>query len=321
MIFGEFPLDEAEGVILAHSINVNTLNLRKGTVLTRYHIDDLRKSGAASVLAARLESGDIGENEAALAIAGLLTRDGITLGDATTGRINLFAVSSGIFCVDFDGIDAINIHDPRVSIATVHHHKRVEAGQMVATVKIVPFAIPGRLVDEIHALLHDKELLRIEKFRKMRVGLIQSRLPSIRDAVLDKTLELMQKRASRNGGVLAMEERVAHNDEALAAAITKADRNCNLIVIFSASAVADEADVVPRAIKRTGGEVLRIGMPVDPGNLLVLGKLGDKYIVAAPGSARSARENSLDQVLDKLMAGIELDAADLARMGVGGLLL
>ncbi len=64
-----------------------------------------------------------------------------------------------------------------------------------------------------------------------------------------------------------------------------------------------------------------IGIPVDPGNLLVLGRIGSKYIIAAPGSARSARENSFDGVLDRLMAGMELDAADLARMGVGGLLL
>ncbi|ACD71598.1 molybdopterin biosynthesis enzyme [Brucella abortus S19] len=321
MIFGELPLDRAEDAILAHTINIDALSLRKGTVLARSDIAALRQAGIDRVLAARLESGDIGEDVAALAIGRLLAGNGIEPGPATIGRVNLFASPDGVFCTDTAGIDAINMHDPRISVATIRNHARVEAGQMVATIKIIPFAVPGVLIEEIRAVVHGRPLLQVEKFRNMQVGLIQSRLPSIRETVLDRTLELMHKRVTRNGGAVVTQERVAHHDEALATAIAKVGSACDLIVIFSASAVADEADIVPRAIRRAGGEILRIGMPVDPGNLLVLGKMGRKYIIAAPGSARSARENSLDRVLDRLMAGMELDATHLARMGVGGLLL
>jgi len=319
MIFAEMPLDEAEGAILGYAMTAGALTLRKGTVLDAVSLAVLREAGIGSVLAARLEQGDIGEDEAALAVARIVASADVEIGNATTGRVNLHARKNGVFSADADRIDAINAHDARISIATLRNHVRVEAGQMIATVKIIPFAVPETLLRAIG--LDAEPALHVHPFNGARIGLIQSRLPSIRETVLEKTRELMEKRAVRNGGALVCEKRVAHDQEALAAAIGEVGPACDIIVIFSASAVADEADIVPQSIRISGGEILRIGMPVDPGNLLVLGRHDGKYIVAAPGSARSARENSLDWVLDRLMAGIALSADNLSRMGVGGLVL
>ncbi|MBQ0710888.1 MULTISPECIES: molybdopterin-binding protein [unclassified Ochrobactrum] len=319
MIFAEMPLDEAEGAILGYAMTAGALTLRKGTVLDAVSLTVLREAGIGSVLAARLEQGDIGEDEAALAVARIVASADVEIGNATTGRVNLHARKNGVFSADADRIDAINAHDARISIATLRNHVRVEAGQMIATVKIIPFAVPETLLRAIG--LDAEPALHVHPFNGARIGLIQSRLPSIRETVLEKTRELMEKRAVRNGGALVCEKRVVHDQAALAAAIGEVGPACDIIVIFSASAVADEADIVPQSIHISGGEILRIGMPVDPGNLLILGRHNGKYIVAAPGSARSARENSLDWVLDRLMAGIALSADDLSRMGVGGLVL
>ncbi|MBR7650878.1 molybdopterin-binding protein [Brucella oryzae] len=319
MIFAEMPLDDAEGAILGYAMTAGALTLRKGTVLDAANLAFLRGAGISSVLAARLEKGDIGEDEAALMIGRALASAEVEIGNATTGRVNLHARHNGVFSADVSRIDAVNAHDARISIATLRNHARVEAGQMIATVKIIPFAVPETLLQEIGP--DAQPALHVYPFNGARIGLIQSRLPSIRETVLEKTRELMEKRATRNGGMLVCEKRVAHDQSALAAAIAEVGPACDIIVIFSASAVADEADIVPQSIRMAGGEILRIGMPVDPGNLLVLGRHDGKYIVAAPGSARSARENSLDRVLDRLMAGIALSADDLSCMGVGGLVL
>lgn len=321
MIFAELPIEDAEGAILAYAVNAGPLALRKGTLLTQGHLAALRAAGVARVLAARFEPGDVGEDDAARQIGNALASPAVEAGTATTGRINLFARHAGVFCVERASVDAINAHDARISLSTLHEHLRVEAGQMVATVKIIPFAVPGPLVADACALAGGRLVLDVKAFRTARIGLIQTRLASIRETVLDRTRDLMETRAARNGGTLAAERRVPHEAEALAGAIAALGDACDIVVVFSASAVADEADVVPRSILLAGGEILRIGMPVDPGNLLVLGRRRGRYIIAAPGSARSARENSLDRVLDRLMAGMALTADDLSRMGVGGLLL
>jgi len=93
-----------------------------------------------------------------------------------------------------------------------------------------------------------------------------------------------------------------------------------MIVVFGASAVTDPQDVIPAAIRRAGGEVERVGMPVDPGNLLVLGSLGDVPVIGAPGCARSPKENGFDWVLARILAGEPPTSMDIAGMGVGGLL-
>lgn len=321
MIFAELPLDEAEDAILGYAVAAGTLSLRKGTALGPDHIAALREAGIASVLAARLEPGDTGEDEAALSVGRLLAGRNVEIGTATTGRVNLFAGADGVFCVDAGRIDRINMQDARISVATLRNHARVDAGQMIATIKIIPFAVPGTLLKETAGRIGSARLLEVAAFRKTAIGLIQSRLPTTRDTVLDKTSSLMARRAASNGSAIECEKRVPHETSALSDAIAELSGKCDLIVIFSASAVADEGDIVPQSIRRAGGEILRIGMPVDPGNLLVLGRHAGKYIVAAPGSARSARENSLDWILDRLMAGMTLSDSDLARMGVGGLLL
>lgn len=321
MIFAEMSLDEAEGAVLAYKVEAGKTSLRKGTLLTREHIAALRQAGVAQVLAARFEQGDIGEDAAAEALGTMLATNTISLSPPTAGRINLFASAKGIFRVDHASVDAINAHDARISLSTIHNHSRVESGQMIATIKIIPFAVPQSLLDEVPSLLGQSRALEVLPFQPSRIGLIQSRLPSIRESVLDKTRALMETRILRNGGKLIAENRVLHDVQALGQTIAELETLCDMIVIFSASAVTDIADIVPRAIMQAGGDILRIGVPVDPGNLLVLGKYRNKYIIAAPGSARSQRENSLDWILDRLMAGIELDQNALSHMGVGGLLL
>jgi molybdenum cofactor cytidylyltransferase len=94
-----------------------------------------------------------------------------------------------------------------------------------------------------------------------------------------------------------------------------------MIIVFGASAVADPDDVIPAAIRRAGGEVEQVGMPVDPGNLLVLGRIGDVPVLGAPGCARSPKENGFDWVLNRLMAGETPTSFDITGMGVGGLLM
>jgi molybdenum cofactor cytidylyltransferase len=62
-------------------------------------------------------------------------------------------------------------------------------------------------------------------------------------------------------------------------------------------------------------------MPVDPGNLLMLGRLGRMPVIGAPGCARSPKENGFDWVMERLVAGLDVTSADIRRMGVGGLLM
>jgi molybdenum cofactor cytidylyltransferase len=95
---------------------------------------------------------------------------------------------------------------------------------------------------------------------------------------------------------------------------------CTLVMVSGASATVDRRDVVPDGITRAGGRIIHFGMPVDPGNLLLLAQLDEVTVIDLPGCARSPNYNGLDLVLARLAAGLAVTAEDIMDMGVGGLL-
>lgn len=321
MKFGPVPVENAEGAVLAHSIQIAGRRLRKAVVLTADDIAALKAAGVAEVVVAVLSPGDLGEDEAAARIAGAMSFRGIEVKPPATGRVNLHAREAGVFTVDAGMIDAINAVDPAITIATLAKFAPVEQGQMVATVKIIPFAVAGETVEAVAGLCAGGEIFAVHPFSPKRVGIVQTVLPGIKDSVLVKTARITEARLARSQSRIVKELRTPHETGAVAAAIAELEPNCDLVTVFGASAVSDFDDVIPAAIRVAGGEVIRTGMPVDPGNLLVLGRIAGKPVFGAPGCARSPKENGFDWVLDRLIAGLDVTESDIAGLGVGGLLM
>jgi molybdenum cofactor cytidylyltransferase len=321
MIFGETFLEDALGAILAHSTHAGALKLKKGHVLTESDIQRLREAGVSKVIAARLQDGDLEENAAARKITEALQWFGVRVGPAATGRVNCYAEKTGLLAVDIDLINAVNAVDPSVTIATLKAFERVEQGQMVATVKIIPFAVSTAVLDQISGLAQGRAAFGVHGFAGSRVALIQTTLPSVKTSVLDKTRRVIEARIAANHGFLTSELRPAHRSKPLSAAIRELQNANDIVIVFGASAVVDQGDIVPAAMRETGGIVHHVGMPVDPGNLLVLGELDGKPVIGAPGCARSPKENGFDWVLERLMANVQVTKADIVGMGVGGLLM
>jgi molybdenum cofactor cytidylyltransferase len=319
--FGPVPVENVEGAVLAHSIQIAGRRLRKAHVLTAEDAAALKAAGISEVVAAVLAPDDLGEDQAATEIAEGMSFRGVEVKPAATGRVNLHAHKAGVFTVDAAMIDAINAVDPAVTIATLPKFAAVEQGQMVATVKIIPFAVPRETVKAVMALCRRGEIVAVHPFSPKRVGIVQTVLPGVKDSVLAKTTRITEARLARSQSRIVEERRTPHETGEVAETIADLTPRCDLVVIFGASAVCDFDDVIPAAIRQAGGEVVRTGMPVDPGNLLVLGRLGGKRVLGAPGCARSPKENGFDWVLDRLAAGLDVTSADIAGMGVGGLLM
>jgi molybdenum cofactor cytidylyltransferase len=278
-------------------------------------------AGIGHVTIARLEEGDIGEDAAAGLLAAALAGEGLRVDRPFTGRANLHAEAAGVLVVDRAGIDALNRVDEAVTLATLPAFRHVEAGELVATVKIIPFAVPGAVFATARGVIA-APLLRIAPFRLKRVGVVSTVLPGLHEKVIDKTLRVTAARLSPMGAAIIAERRVEHSEAAVAAALRDmAAEGAELVLVFGASAIADRRDVIPAALEAAGGAIVHFGMPVDPGNLLLVGSLGAVPVLGAPGCARSAKENGFDWVLARLMAGLSVTRADIMGLGVGGLLM
>ncbi len=321
MQFGEIPVAEALGAIAAHAVKIGGLVLRKGHVISAEDQAALHAAGVASVIAARLEPGDVHEDSAAEALAEHLAGPGLRRERPFTGRVNLFARVPGLVQVYSGAIDAINEIDEAITVATLPAYKFVAEGDMAATVKIIPFAASGAALAAAQAVFGARWAISIVPFRPLRVGVVSTLLPGLKASVVAKTLNVLEGRLRPCGASIASETRVPHEIAALAEAVSAMARQCDLVVVFGASAITDRRDVIPAAIEAAGGRIEHFGMPVDPGNLLLVGEVMGKPIVGAPGCARSPKENGFDWVLQRLLAGVPIGRKEIQAMGVGGLLM
>jgi len=320
--FGPLATSDAEGAILAHSVKLPGLVIKKGSWLTQSHIDALSSAGIGELICARLEPGDVHEDDAAERIARLAAGEGMRIDPPFTGRCNLYAEQAGVLEIDEAAVNRLNRIDPGLTFATLPAHCAVGAGRMVATAKIIPFALPGGVVETANRIAGGGPALRITPFRLQRVGLIQTELPSLKPSILDKTRKVTQARLESAGAEVFAERRVAHESAAVADALAElAGEGAELVLVFGASAIIDPDDVIPRAIRTAGGTVVHFGMPVDPGNLLLVGEVQGLPVLGAPGCARSPKENGFDWVLNRLLAGLDVGFEALTGMGVGGLLM
>ena len=321
MKFGPLAVAQARGAVLAHGIQAGDKRLRKGTVIDAEIQAVLTRAGIGTVIAAQLAAGDTGEDEAAARLAGALRIGGCTPRPPATGRVNIHADHDGVFTVSRALVDAINRIDPAITLATVPDHAAVREGQMVATVKMIPFAVSRQHLEAAEAVASGESVFSVHGYTPRLAGLVQTELPTVKTSVLAKTAGLTAGRLARSGSRLGRELRCAHDAGAVAQALGDLKRDHDLLIVFGASAMADFDDVIPAAIRMAGGRVERAGMPVDPGNLLVLGWIGDTPVIGAPGCARSPKENGFDWVLCRLMAGLPVTDRIIAGMGVGGLLM
>jgi molybdenum cofactor cytidylyltransferase len=324
MKFGPVAPDDAIGSVAVHSIRQNGFVLKKGTIISRAEADALKAAGIASVVVAKLEEGDVSEDVAAADIARAVAGEGVFVENAFTGRANLYAAHPGLLMVDRAGIDRINQVDEAITFATLAAFKPVVAGEMIGTVKIIPFGVAGRVRDMAVNAVEAKpdRLLHIAPYRVTRIGVVSTLLPGLSPKVVDKTLRVLDERLSQTDAKVIKELRVPHEQAPLAKAIVSAlDAGAELVIVFGASAIADRRDVIPAAIEAIGGEIEHFGMPVDPGNLMLIGNAHGVPVMGAPGCARSPKENGFDWVLMRLLAGLSVGRAEVTAMGVGGLLM
>ena len=322
MKFGPLAVESCVGTVLAHAVYLDDGRIRKGTQLTAEDIDRLQAAGVESVIVARLETGDVDEDSAADQLAACLLPSSVRLSKASTGRVNIYAVGRGIVRFDRDRLKAINVIDEGITLACVQHNQLVEDGDMIATLKIIPYSVTESVIHAVQMAAGDIAVVEFHPLTPRPFALIQTRIAGMNPAILASTEKVTKQRLNQLECALVDSRDVPHDSAAVTAAIQQArDNGAEAILVCGASAISDRRDVVPDAVVRAGGTVDRVGLPADPGNLLMAARIGDMPVIGMPGCARSPRLNGFDWVLHLVLAGIPLGDDEIADMAIGGLLM
>ena len=320
MYFGNIALDKSEGNILAHSLTINNKKFFKGKIISKKDIIFLKSNGLDSIICAVPNKNDIHEDKTAKILGKLFVNKSIVMEDPHTGRVNLLASETGLIIIDEKIINKFNATSEHITIATLKNYSKVNKGDMIATIKIIPFYVNSLILKNINNV-HLKEALNIYPFKQKNVGLILSHSEKENLKLNKISVEMISNRLANLNSSLKKIITCKHDSYSISKNIKILKKEkIDLILVLGASAIVDIKDKIPEAIQLAKGNIIRFGMPVDPGNLLLLGKLKNIPIIGLPGCARSPSLNGFDWILERLIVGTKISSKNISDMGVGGLL-
>ncbi len=322
------PLDAAVGHILCHNIAdaQGRKAFSKGRVLQPADGAQLATLGYTTVRVAVLDANDVHENTAALRLAAAVAGVGVSVGKAHAGRVNVLAATPGPLQVDVAALQAINDHDG-LTVATLPAHTLVRSGAVLATIKVIPFAVPAVVLGQAEAIgVQAHGVLRVPELVLRAIGVVLVSSPAARGRVERGVFPAIAGRVADLGGSVIGPECVAPDECAVATAIKQLRAaGAEVIIVAGETSVMDMDDVTPAGVRRAGGRIEHFGAPVEPGNLLLLAYLPSESgpalpIIGAPGCVRSRDANIVDLLLPRILAGEHVRRRDIVALGHGGLL-
>ncbi len=313
---------ESLGSVIAQTYNLPGKTISKGTFVTSEIVGYFKEGEVQNILCAVPDNGDIHEDEAANIISNAIDRSHIYIDSASTGRVNFKSRSLCLVRYERDLIKNVNLVDESIAFSIVEHNQLLAKNDLIATLKIIPFFTRKKYVDQIISILDNKELFKTHTLNKKEVSLIQTSFEWQKKSMFKATLNVTKNRLEALDCSLNEEKLIRHDYNVLRSEIRSSiESGIDILLISGASAIIDRSDYIPKAILSEGGEIIQYGLAVDPGNLLLVGKIAKTTIIGMPGCARSPKLNGFDWVLQLLMADIPVVKEELAEMGAGGLLM
>ena len=291
-------------------------DLRKGSVLGEEHLERVRAAGEVHVV--EMEPGDLHEDDAARRLAAVLATPDLQPTDPVQSQARLLARHRGLVRVRPEAIDAINSLG-FISVFTLMDGQAVGEGEEVAGCKITPVAVPGALIEEAERLCRERgPVVELLPFKPLKTFVVAT------ERLKPKARELFRSAVTSKLGwygaeVTAVRE-VARTGPAVAAAYEEAVTKGADLVLFAGASAIDPLDPAYAELEKAGGRVLQLGAPMHPGSMLWLGRLEHAAVVGVASCAGFGRNSSLDLLLPFVFAYGRAEAADLLRLGHGGLI-
>ena len=314
------------GAVIVRDLVVGGSRWSKGRQLTG---DDLASLAQPGAVAAQIEAltvvipgpGDLHEDVAALRLAAAVAGPGLTTRGPNESRVDLLAAVSGVLHVRPRELELLNRVDP-LEVFTALDGSIVEAGQLVASVKVAPHVVEAALVDAgaRHAHFGQRPIVWLAPFLPMRVGIVvkESLRASDRERFERSARQKIESLGSTVATIAYVPDRVGPVEAALAS-VTRGNHR-SAVVLTAGGRSTDPTDPFFVAIDRLGGRIVRHGVPAHPGSMLWLARVGRTAILGLPTCGAYSRATAADLLLPRLLTGEPPTLQTVSRLGHGGIL-
>ncbi len=292
----------------------------KGHILSDEDIRLLETEGMDKVWVTELEDGEVSEDDAVSQVATEMSCGCLEIRLAAGGRANLIATDDCCVLLDDELLKQINCATS-IAIATVLNFSYAKAGQRIATVKSVPFAVAKEQLEAVISILKERgPILQARPIRNPTVGVLYTD-PLAGERARQLFENIMRQRLERVGATVTYAIAAIEDEGSATKALQHLLRSKPTVILAaSTTAPAGPEDIIGQAMAGADCHLEKFMAPVEPGNLLLLGYKDDIPVIAAPGCFRSAKPNVVDLILPPLLARYRVTGWEVACLGHGGLL-
>ena len=321
-------VEDAVGMILAHDLTkivpgeFKGAAFKKGHVIKKEDIKELKSMGKNHINILELKDGYIHEDEAALRIARVLAGHGVFLKGPSEGKVEMKARYRGIIKINVAALNKINEIE-EIVVATIHCNTLVEEGQSLAATRIIPLTISDEKILHVEEIGEacDTGLIFVQELKPMKIALVITGTEVYEGVIKDGFAAVMKEKIKHYGCSLLGLQYCPDDLPIIGKAIAEMLEKGADIVLACGGMSVDADDVTPQAIENVADDVISYGVPMIPGNMLMLAYKGSTAILGIPGAAIFLRNTSLDIILPRILSGERLTRRDLTAYGHGGLCL
>jgi len=261
------------------------------------------------------------ENAAVEAFAARIAGSGVEYNlPPAEGKINFRAATAGLLVIDQDALGRFNL-SPDVMLATRKSATLVEAGVEIAGSRAIPLYISRDRFSRALTALGEGPVLRVLPLRKARVGILVTGTEVFQGIIQDRFIPIVTNKVERLGSTVVGARIVPDDRAAIADGVRSLlDAGADLIVTTAGLSV-DPDDVTRPALIDAGMTDALYGLPVLPGTMSLVGRIGRAQVLGVPACALFFKVTGFDLLLPRLLAGQTLARRDLAAYGEGGFCL
>lgn len=323
----QIRVEDAAGTVLCHDLTrivkgeMKGPQFRKGHRVREEDIPMLLSMGKENLYVWELESGMLHENDAAERLARICRNAHMSLSEISEGKIELKAECSGVFQVDVERLNAINLLD-EIMIATRHNNSSVQKGDKLAGMRVIPLIINEEKIIQAEQSAGEQPILSLTPYQLKTAGIVTTGSEVAKGLIQDTFTPVIHEKLSTFGIETIAHRIVDDRKENIQAAIQEMRMKSVDLILCTGGMSVDPDDNTPAAIRDSGAQIVTYGAPVLPGAMFLLGYFENGIpIVGLPGCVMYAKATIFDLVLPRIAAGIRLEKKDFVNFGNGGLCL
>jgi len=319
-------VEDAAGTVLCHDITKIVPNEFKGRAFTKGHviveedIPELLKLGKENIYIWKIDEGKVHENQAAIRIAQAIIGPGIRLSEPIEGKVSLIADYQGLFTVDENLLVQLNMMD-EIVIATRSNRRPVNAGDILAGVRVVPLVIDDYKLQTLERICAGQPIVQVKPFQKLTAGIITTGNEVFKGRITDKFGPVVKKKIEDYDCNVLNHIIVPDDAGQISGAVNSLVEQGVELILTTGGMSVDPDDVTPRAVREAGAEIITYGAPVLPGAMIMVAYMKDIPILGLPGCVMYHATTIFDLLLPSVLAGERITKPMVARLGLGGLCL